>query len=150
MIDHYQTLIDLISDPIAGPYEGEDFFIYTDTNLEIGTHDVKTAAMIMRKVNSSGYFPSNLVKTQQSGGCIVLGFDETANTPAVFTEKIGFQKSTLAEIKKDSAGKFCIYINNKRIVRMYSSLYKAKIYVRKLNKELLSLADTESFEEYED
>ena len=52
----YQLLLDLVSDPISGPFEGEDFWIDPDGTIQIAENNVKIAALLMRKVNTSGSF----------------------------------------------------------------------------------------------
>jgi hypothetical protein len=54
----------------------------------------------------------------------------------VYTTNIGFKHDTLAEVKKDNADKFCLYINNKRVTRMFAKLSAAKAYLKKLDQEL--------------
>jgi hypothetical protein len=54
----------------------------------------------------------------------------------VYVTDIGYMRDTHAEVKKDTAGKFCLYINKKRATRMFSKLTAAKTYLKKLDKEL--------------
>ncbi len=41
-------LLDIISDPITGPYEGEDFCIDEEGYIQVSDNNVRTAALIMR------------------------------------------------------------------------------------------------------
>ena len=66
----YQQLLDIISDPITGPYEGEDFCVDEQGYIQVYDNNPKVAAMIMRKTNTSGLFPINLVKVAHKGDTI--------------------------------------------------------------------------------
>ena len=137
----YQLLLDLVSDPISGPFEGEDFWIDPDGTIQIAENNVKIAALLMRKVNTSGLFDVNLVKMGQRGDSILLGFDTLLDADPVYSAKIGFKGDTLAEIKRDISNKFCVYINGKRLARMFAKLTQAKQMIKKLDKDLQSAAD---------
>ena len=137
----YQVLLDLVSDPILGPFEGEDFWIDPDGTIQIAENNVKIAALLMRKVNTSGLFDVNLVKMGQRGDSILLGFDTLLDADPVYSAKIGFKGDTLAEIKRDISNKFCVYINGKRLARMFAKLTQAKQMIKKLDKDLQSAAD---------
>ena len=105
----------------------------------------------MRTANTSGEFTENLVKIGQKGDSLLLGFDTLLNADAVFTIKIGYQKSILAEVKKDDSGKFCVYLDRKRGARLFNKLTSAKSYLKKLDKELQNQGqDVASYEESED
>lgn len=134
-----QQLVELIDDPLEGPREGEDFCVDDDGNIQVPDNNVRLAANIMRKANSSGVFKEKLVKLGQKGDSILLGFDTLVDVTAVYTVKIGIQGSVLAEVKKDGSGKFCLYLNNKRLSRMFSKLVTAKKYIKEQDKELLAL-----------
>lgn len=137
----YQLLVDLVSDPISGPFEGEDFWIDADGTIQVAENNVKIAALLMRKINTSGSFTQNLVKIGQRGDSILLGFDTLLDVDPVYFAKIGFKGDTLAEVKRDVNDKFCVYINGKRLTRMFAKLTQAKQMVKKLDKDLQSAAD---------
>lgn len=129
------VLTDLISDPYDGPYEGEDYFIDNDGHIQVPTNNTKLAALIMRKVNQSQQFDKRLVKLNQGGGTIVLGFDTLIDAEPVYTTNIGVD-STLVEVKKDSNDKFCIYINQQRDSILFKKLKTAKTYIKQLDNKL--------------
>ena len=131
-----EQLSNIIGDPINGPYEGEDYWIDADGTVQVAENNVKLAAMIMRQANSSGYFDTKLVKVGNKGDSILLGFDTMADIEPVYTANIGFKRDTLAEVKRDLAGKFCVYLNKKRASRMFSKLSAVKAYLKKLDLDL--------------
>ena len=131
-----EVLNEIISDPILGPYEGEDYWIDEDGTIQIADNNVVLAATIMRKTNNSGQFTIKLVKIGHRGDSIILGFDTLLDAEPVYATDIGYMRDTHAEVKKDTAGKFCLYINKKRATRMFSKLAAAKTYLKKLDKEL--------------
>lgn len=131
-----EQLNNIIGDPINGPYEGEDYWIDADGTVQVAENNVRLAAMIMRKTNNSGAFDTKLVKLGSKGDSILLGFDTMADIAPVYTAKIGFKRDTFAEVKKDLAGKFCVYLNQKRAARMFNKLSSAKVYLKKLDVEL--------------
>lgn len=142
-------LLDIISDPILGPFEGEDFCI--DEQGYIQVEESKTAALITRKVNASRLFPVNLVKVAHKGDTIILGFDTVSSTEPVFVNQIGYQKSVLAEVKVGTDGKFCIYLDKRRSARTFAKLAGAKTFVKRLDKDLQSTGETiASYEESDD
>jgi hypothetical protein len=144
-------LLDIISDPIVGPFEGEDFCIDEQGYIQVYDSNPKTAAMIMRKANTSGLFPVNLVKVAHKGDSIILGFDNVSNTEPVFTNQIGYQKGVLAEVKVGDDGKFCIYLDNRRSSRTFAKLAGAKTFVKRLDKDLQSTGETiATYEESDD
>jgi hypothetical protein len=144
-------LLDIISDPIVGPFEGEDFCIDEQGYIQVYDSNPKTAAMIMRKANTSGLFPVNLVKVAHKGDSIILGFDNVSNTESVFTNQIGYQKGVLAEVKVGDDGKFCIYLDKRRSSRTFAKLAGAKTFVKRLDKDLQSVGDTvATYEESDD
>jgi hypothetical protein len=107
--------------------------------------------MIMRKANTSGLFPVNLVKVAHKGDSIILGFDNVSNTEPVFTNQIGYQKGVLAEVKVGDDGKFCIYLDKRRSARTFAKLASAKTFVKRLDKDLQSVGDTvATYEESDD
>jgi hypothetical protein len=95
----------------------------------------------MRKVNTSGNFTQNLVKIGQRGDSILLGFDTLLDVDPVYSAKIGFKGDTVAEIKRDINDKFCVYVNGKRLAKMFAKLTQAKQMIKKLDKDLQSAAD---------
>ena len=137
----YQQLIDLISDPILGPFEGEDFSIDHDGIIQVADNDVKTAALLMRKANSSGQFPQNLVKVGQRGDSILLGFDTLATADAVYMDQIGFKGDVRAEVKSDIAGKFYVYFDGKRVTKQFAKLTAAKSFIKKMDKAMQSMGE---------
>jgi hypothetical protein len=144
-------LLDIISDPIDGPHEGEDFCIDEDGYIQVSNNNVRTAALIMRKANTSGLFDVNLVKMGQRGDTILLGFDNLSTIEPVFANQIGYQKSVLAEVKVGADGKFCIYLDKRRSARMFAKLASAKTFIKRLDKDLQSVGDTvATYEESED
>lgn len=146
-----ETLVDIIADPILGPYEGEDFWVDNNGIIQVAENNVHLAATIMRKANNSGMFDVRLVKVGQSGDSILLGFDTLLDAEPVYTAKIGYQKSILAEVKKTETGKFCVYLDKKRSARLFNKLASAKSFLKKLDKELQSQGqDVATYEESED
>lgn len=142
-------LIDIIADPIDGPYEGEDFCI--DEQGYIQVHESRMAALIMRRANTSGMFSVNLVKMGQRGDSVLLGFDDLIEAEPVYISKIGYQKSVIVEVKKDSNGKFCVYLDKKRSARLFNKLASAKTFIKRLDKELETVGNTvANYEESED
>ena len=119
-----EQLLNTITDPYEGPEEGIDFWI--DENGYVQVPDHRTAGLIMRKANTSGEFEQKLVKIGQKGDVILLGFDTLANVEPVYSARIGFKGDTSAEVKKDTSGKFCVYINGKRQARLFNKLTSAK------------------------
>jgi hypothetical protein len=138
----YQQLIDLITDPISGPFEGEDFCVDEQGYIQVYNNDPKIAAMIMRKANISGLFAVNLVKVAHKGDSIVLGFDTTSGTEPIFANQIGYQKSVLAEVKVAADGKFCIYLDKRRSARVFAKLASAKTFIKRLDRDLQSTGET--------
>jgi hypothetical protein len=61
-------------------------------------------------------------------------------TESVYTANIGYMRDTLVEVKKDEAGKFCLYVNKKRATRMFAKLAAAKSFLKKLDHELKTQA----------
>ena len=146
-----EQLTDIISDPISGPFEGEDFWIDEDGTIQIAENDVKLAATIMRKANNSGVFAQRLVKVGASGDSILLGFDTLTAAEPVFKSQIGYQKGVLAEVKVDTNGKFCVYLDKKRSARLFAKLASAKTFIKRLDKDLQSVGNTvANYEESDD
>lgn len=147
----YKKLVELVSDPISGPFEGEDFSIDEQGYIQVYDNNPKIAAMIMRKANASGEFNTNLVKVAHKGDSIILGFDETSKTESVFSSQIGYQRSVSAEIKIDLNGKFCVYLDGKRSARMFAKLASAKTFIKRLDKDLQAVGETvATYEESDD
>lgn len=144
-------LLDIISDPIDGPFEGEDFCIDEQGYIQVYDSNPKIAALIMRKANTSGLFDVNLVKVAHKGDAIILGFDNLSTAEPVFANQIGYQKSVLAEVKISEDGKFCIYLDKRRSARTFAKLASAKTFVKRLDKDLQSVGETvASYEESDD
>lgn len=139
MTDLSQVLNDLISDPYQGPFEGEDYFIDVDGTIQVPANNAKLIGLVLRRINLSNTFDEKLVKIGQTGDHVILGFDTLADQPAVYVAKIGFKGDVAAEIKKDSAGKFCIYLDNKRTSRLFKKLSSAKLYLKRLDSDLQSI-----------
>jgi hypothetical protein len=95
----------------------------------------------MRKANTSGKFPQTLVKIGHRGDSILLGFDTLVDQAPVFVDQIGFKKDTIAEIKTEKDGKFCIYFNKKRSIKQFAKLSQAKAFVKKTDKTLQSVGE---------
>jgi hypothetical protein len=150
MTQNFQ-LLDIISDPIDGPFEGEDFCIDEQGYIQVYDSDPKVAALIMRKANTSGVFDVNLVKVAHKGDSIILGFDTVSGTDPVFVNQIGYQKSVLAEVKVGDDGKFCIYLDKRRSARVFNKLASAKTFVKRLDKDLQTVGETvATYEESDD
>lgn len=135
-------LLDIISDPFDGPFEGDDFCIDEQGYIQVYDHNPKVAAMIMRRANTSGAFPVNLVKVGHRGDTIILGFDTLAGADPVFVSQIGYQRAVLAEVKVGADGKFCIYLDKKRSTRTFNKLTSAKTFIKRLDRELQSVGET--------
>ena len=135
-------LLDLISDPILGPFEGEDFCIDSDGIIQVSDNNVRMAALIMRKANTSGKFTEHLVKVGHRGDTILLGFDSLFSTDNVYTNQIGFKNDTLAEVKKDpDQDHYYVYLNGKRSIKQFKSLGKAKGFIKKLDRDLQTVGN---------
>ena len=134
-----EKLTKIITDPINGPFEGEDFWIDDNGTIQVAENNVKLAAIIMRKTNSSGKFKQRLVKVGAQGDSILLGFDTLSSSDPVYTVKIGYKGDMLAEVREDDTGKFCLYINGKRGTKMFSKLSAVKVALKKLDKEMRSV-----------
>lgn len=143
--------MELISDPFNGPFEGEDYCIDDSGVIQISDNNVKTAALIMRKANQSGLFKENLVKIGHTGDNILLGFDTLIDAESVFKVNIGYKRDTVAEIKQDQSGKFCIYLDKKRSAKLFDKLANAKTFIKRLDKDLQSVGNTvATYEESDD
>lgn len=144
-----EQLLEVITDPYEGREEGVDFWV--DEEGYIHVENIRTAALIMREANTSGVFKQNLVKVGQKGDSILLGFDTLLNAAPVYTAKIGYQKSILAEVKKTDEGKFCVYLDKKRSTRLFNKLTSSKTFLKRLDKELQAQgSDVATYEESED
>ena len=139
---NYKDLMDTITDPIDGPFEGEDYCIDQDGIIQVSDNNVRIAALLMRKANTSGKFEQNLVKVGHRGDTILLGFDALAKVDSVYSLAIGFKGDTVAEVKKEpEVNNFYVYINGKRSIRQYNSLGKARGFIKKLDKDLQSVGN---------
>ena len=141
MTQMLDLLNEIISDPINGPFEGEDYWIDADGTIQIAGNNAMLAGTILRKTNNSGKFNVKLVKIGQRGDSIILGFDTLLDADPVYKAQIGYMHDTLAEVKQDTTGKFCLYLNKKRATRMFAKLAAAKTYLKKLDRELQSEAN---------
>lgn len=141
-------LLEVISDPYEGREEGVDFWVDEDGHIQVPS--IRTAALLMREANTSGYFKQNLVKIGQKGDSILLGFDTLLDADAVFTSKIGPQKDILAEVKRDENDKFCVYLNRKRSARMFNKLTSAKRFVKSLDKDLTTVGTVSTYDDVDD
>lgn len=135
----------LISKPYEAPYEGEDYFIDDTTGL-IEVIDTKISGTICHRVNNSGKFDRRLVKLNQSGDMITLGFDTLEDVDSIYETRIGYRDDTLAEIKESEDSEFFVYLNSKRHSKSFKSLKSAKMYLNKLSKVL---KDQNTVNEYE-
>ena len=135
---NYEQLLTIISDPYEGPEEGVDFWV--DEHGIVQVPNNRIAGLIMRKANTSGVFKQKLVKIGQKGDVLLLGFDTLLDVDPVYSARIGFRGDASAEVKQDSTGKFCLYINGKRQARLYNKLASAKQSIKKLDKDLQSSA----------
>ena len=127
-------VVDLINDPYNGPEEGVDFWV--DEQGLIQVSNTRTAGLILRTVNTSGNFTSQLVKIGQRGDSVLLGFDELLNIDPVYAARIGYKRDTQVEVKSDTSDKFFIYVNKKRLARTFKKLAQAKRYIKQLDKDL--------------
>lgn len=144
-------LLDIISDPIDGPFEGDDFCVDEQGYIQVYDGNPKIAALIMRKANTSGLFPVNLVKIAHKGDSIILGFDTAAETEPVFVNLIGYQRAVLAEVKVGADGKFCVYLDKKRSARNFNKLSSAKTFIKRLDRDLQVVGETvATYEESDD
>jgi hypothetical protein len=142
-----ELLNEIIGDPINGPYEGEDYWIDDDGTIQIAENNAILAGTILRKANNSGQFDTKLVKIGQRGDSIILGFDTLLDADPVYVVDIGYMRDTHAEVKKDLAGKFCLYLNKKRATRMFTKLSAAKTFLKKLDRELQNEATEPELQE---
>ncbi len=133
MMSISEVISNLISDPINGPFEGEDYCIDNNT-IEVSNNNARLAANIMRQVNASELFDDKLVKLGLRGDSILLGFDTMSELEAVYSTNVGPGNTLLAEVKQDEDGKFCVYVDKVRAVRMYSKISKAKAYIKTLKE----------------
>ncbi len=141
-----EALLEVISDPYDGPEEGIDFWVDEQGHIQVQNN--RTAALIMRKANISNLFENKLVKVGQRGDSILLGFDTLLDAAPVYSARIGYKGDTLAEVKKDANGMFCLYLNKKRATRMFKKLTSTKTFLKKLDKELQNQAvEPESFDD---
>lgn len=141
-------LLDVITDPYAGREEGVDFWV--DENGYIQTQDVRTAALIMRTANNSGEFEQNLVKVSQKGDSVLLGFDTLLDAEPVYKTKIGLSKDISVEVKRDELGKFCVYMNGKRLARMFNKLASAKRFIKATDKDLQETVKVSTYDDVDD
>lgn len=147
-MQNLEQLLEVITDPYEGREEGVDFWVDEDGYIQV--QDVRTAALLMRKANTSGVFEQNLVKIGQKGDSILLGFDTLLEVDAVFTTKIGLKNDILAEVKRDENDKFCVYLNRKRSARMFNKLASAKRFIKSLDKELRSVSRVSTYDDVDD
>ena len=141
-------LLEVITDPYEGREEGVDFWV--DENGYIQTQDVRTAALIMRTANTSGEFEQNLVKVGQKGDSVLLGFDTLLDAEPVYKTKIGLGKDISVEVKRDELGKFCVYMNGKRLARMFNKLASAKRFIKATDKDLQETVKISTYDDADD
>lgn len=142
-----EQLTAIITDPMEGPFEGEDYYLDASGIIQVPVDDIKLAAIIMRKVNSSGVFDKKLVRVGQGGDNIWLGFDTMTEAEPVYKQKIGPNKDTSVEVKKDAAGKFCLYLNGQRSTRLFKKLVTVKAFLKQLDLELKNTSKVPELEE---
>jgi hypothetical protein len=138
-------LLEVISDPYNGLEEGVDFWVDESGYIQVSTTLI--AGKILSRVNASGQFEKKLVKLAVKGDSIILGFDTLLDVEPAYVTKIGYKSSTEVAIKSDGK-KFYVYLNSKRSNRAFTTLGKARSFVRKLDKELKS--ETEEPENFDD
>lgn len=136
-----EKLNNIIADPFNGPFEGEDYWIDDTGIIQVADNNVRLAAIIMRKANLSGKFDKKLVKIGTQGDSIILGFDSLTDTVPVYSAKIGFKGDMLAEVREDELGKFYLYINGKRGIKMFAKLSAVKTAIKKLDREMKSAGE---------
>ena len=140
-----EKLVNLLDSPYEGPYEGEDFIVNDDGYIQVFDNNIRLCGLIVHKVNKSSISDKTMVKLYTAGDAITLGFDETRAVESIFSKNIGFHGDVQAEIKVDTEGKFIVYINNKRKVKMYTTLAQAKVAINKLDKELLRTVEESEY-----
>jgi len=142
-------MANIISDPFDGPFEGEDFCIDDQGYIQVTNNNVKLAALILRKVNTSNIFPKKLIKIGSSGDSILLGFDDLSESNSVHTDNIGPNNETKIQVRKDDSGKFFVYVNDRRSARPLKSMTSVKKFIKNLDQELNQIASVpeESFED---
>lgn len=129
-------IVELISDPYDGPFEGEDFIIDEQGFIEISGNKTKLAALIMRKINLSKMHELPLVVIATRGDCIILGFDQLNHAHIVFSDKVGPNKDVLVNVKSSDDTIFYVYLNERRSSRVFKNLSAAKKFIRAFDKEL--------------
>lgn len=139
-----EQLIDIISDPIDGPYYGEDYSL--DDQGHIQVNGARISALIIRKVNAAKVFALPLVRLGTSGDMTILGFDTLNNVEPIYLDEIGPDRTPVA-VKQDVNGKFCLYMAEKRSSRMFNKLAQVKKYLKQLDKELQQVAEFEDLGE---
>lgn len=139
-----QKAVELLVDPINGPFYGEDFCI--DDQGYIQANSIKVAAVIMRQVNQSGNFETKLVKINSVGDVVLLGFDTLINNEPVFETTVGPGKTAVC-VRKTDEGKYCLYSDGKRSSRMFNKLTNVKKYIKNLDQELHQVAAIEETDE---
>lgn len=129
-------LMRIIEDPINGPFEGEDFWIEEDGIIQVPDNNIKMSSTIVRKVNQSNKFKQRLVNLGKKGDCIQLGFDELVDQKPIFESKIGHKDFTGVAVRQDSNGQCYIYIDGKRLNKVFKRLSQAKNHINRLDKVL--------------
>lgn len=124
-----------VGDPVAGPYEGEDYWFEEDM---VYVTSIPVAAKIMQVVNESGKFDRKLVKFRKAGDVTMLGFDTTQDQEPVFTRKLGLNRDVVAEVKVSEIGRFCIFLNGKRETVQHRTMTAAKRYLTQTNQRLVA------------
>lgn len=144
----YESISSIISDPVSGPYYGEDYCIDDEGFIQVSDNNVRLAGLIMKKVNDSKIFSQKLVKISTQGDVILLGFDTVAEVEPIYQTQIGPDKVEVA-IKPAASKKFCLYINGRRSSQMFKSTISAKKHIRRLEAEYNRAATEELAEESE-
>lgn len=137
----------MIEDPFEGPFEGEDFLVDDYGYVHVTNNDQKLAGMIARKVNLSNKFDMKMVRLGTSGDTIVLGFDPLTDVTPVHTDRIGFKKDVLVDVRQSSSTEFYIYVGKRRKNKVYSTLNRAKAAIKLLDKSLQKMAEEPSYDE---
>jgi len=137
----------MIEDPFEGPFEGEDFLIDEEGIIHVTNNNQKLAGIISRKVNQSNKFDMKMVRLGTSGDTIVLGFDPLTDAIPVHTDRIGFKKDVLVDVRQSSPTEFYLYVGKRRKNKVYSTLNRAKTAIKLLDKSLQKMAEQPSYDD---
>lgn len=144
----YEVINDIVSDPVSGPYYGEDYCIDDDGFIQVSDNNVRLAGVIMKKVNASGLFSHKLVKISTVGDVILLGFDTLAKVEPIYRTHIGPNQIEVT-IKPAAKKRYCLYINGRRSSQMFKSTVSAKKQIRRLEADYKRTALEELAEDSE-